>query len=151
MTVYTVHVLRDDHAANMADWGNVVPVNHRFIFPDELAVDGSLPPAFINNMERCARNFRQGVDYVVLSGDQLQLAAFCSILSHRHGWYNVLKFERREQAYFPALVRSYDLVRGARDVVEEKPQTGVKDGEISSEGRGSEAYYPRKNYHGPDT
>lgn len=137
MTVYTVHELRPEHEANMADWGTVVPVNYRFIFPDELGKDGSLPPAFINSMERCARNFRPGVDYVVLSGDQLQIAAFCSILSHRHGWYNVLKYERREKAYFPAMIRSYDLVRPAQGVVVSEPQTGVIDGEVSSEGRGS--------------
>ena len=138
MTVWTVHPLRPEHSANMSDWGVLHPINQRFIYPDELERDGSLPGAFIHHMESAARRFNPNTDYLVLSGDQLQVAAFSAILSHHHGWFNVLRFERREAAYFPVLIRSYDLAQQAPPVLGSQPQTGVKDGEVSNEGRGSD-------------
>jgi hypothetical protein len=150
LTVWTVHPLRDEHSANMAEFGTLRAVNQRFIFPDELEPDGSLPAAFIHHMEAAAKRFDPNTDYLVLSGDQLQVTALAAILAHHHGWFTVLKYERREAAYFPATIKSYHLAQQAPPVVENKPQTGVKNGEDSKNG-GGEAYYPRKDFHGPDT
>jgi hypothetical protein len=141
MTVYTVHPLRLDHIANMADWGSIVPINMRFIFPDELRADNGLPPAFVDNMVQAAKQFHHDTDYLVMSGDQLQISAMSAILAAYHGSFSVLKFERREAAYFPARIDS-GLVLDRRGVLQSRSQTGVTNGKDSSEGRGSDA--PRR-------
>lgn len=100
MTVFVVNRTNDDISAALK-WGDVRYVNHRYINGDELADGNRIPVEFEENMSKAAQEFKCGQDYLLICGDHLQLLAFASMLAQDCPYYRVLRWDRREQAYYP--------------------------------------------------
>lgn len=102
MTVFVVNQVTDDISAART-WGEFRYVNHRYINGDEITADGRLPTEFEQNMVKAANDFNWTEDYLLICGDHLQLLAFASLLAQNHPGvgYKVLRWDRRERAYFP--------------------------------------------------
>lgn len=102
MTVFVVHEVEGD-VTDAQRFGEIRYVNHRYINADEL--DGErLPTQFVQNMLNAAIDFNNRSDFVLITGDHLQLIAFTSMLVPGRRFYRVLRWDRREKAYFPAMI-----------------------------------------------
>jgi hypothetical protein len=105
VTVFAVHPINNpgvDLSAALR-WGGIVYVNDRYINGDEL--NGQhLPPEFLRNMQNAANRFIPGTDYLLIAGDHLQLVQMSAYLGMAHAYFRVLRWDRREQAYFPAQI-----------------------------------------------
>lgn len=99
MTVFVVNINKDD-IADAKRWGDIRYVNVRYVYSDEIE-DERIPQEFLNNMVRCAREFKQDSDFLLIQGDHLQLIQFATLLTQRFGWFRALRWERRELAYLP--------------------------------------------------
>lgn len=107
--IYIVHPLYDDAAPLLHQWGDGIPefcINQKFVFADELQSDNSLPPAFVEHMREAASVFNPARDFFVLSGDLMQVTQFTAMLAALYPEFTVLKYDRRENAYIPVLIRS---------------------------------------------
>lgn len=100
MTVFVVNRTDDDISA-AEKWGTVRYVNHRYINGDEITPDRRIPIEFEEHMAQAAKAFNIREDYLLICGDHLQLLAFASMLARDHAYYKVLRWDRREKAYFP--------------------------------------------------
>lgn len=126
--LYAVHPLYEDNAVKLRQWadGQVEHcINNRFVFADELQGDGTLPPAFLENMRRAVAQFNPETDYLVVSGDTMQVIAFTSMLAVTYPSYTILKYDRREDAYIPVVICS-GLVPGVPLVL----GSGTKSGDV---------------------
>lgn len=88
-------------------YGPVEFVNDRFVFADETVGDlNELPPAFLNNMAGAVERFAPETDYLLICpGDHLQYVALAAMLGYAYDWFQVLRWDRRERAYYPVTIR----------------------------------------------
>lgn len=130
MTVFAVHETRDD-ITPARKFGGVVYINKFYIHGDELEVgrqiatssvtsfdsnnapelvtmanDWVIPTGYRLNMERAALSFDPTRDFLLISGDHLQLLAFTAILTARHGTFMVLRYDRQLNDYIPVRLHS---------------------------------------------
>lgn len=102
-TVFVVNTTRDD-ITDAARYGKVRYVNISYVFPDETSDDGRLPQDALDNMDRCADEFRPELDFLLIVGDHVQLIAFSAKLAIRYSYFNVLRYDRKEHAYYPVKI-----------------------------------------------
>lgn len=110
MTVYMVNMPEEkrlDLSAALL-YGDVRYVNHKYVFGDEID-DERLPPAFVQNMERCVDEFDPDCDYLLIAGDHLQLVAFTAMLAAKFSYFKVLRYDRHERAYIPVRIEPHLL------------------------------------------
>lgn len=103
MTVFLVHEVQQD-IAPARQWGKTRYINHRYINGDEIDGGGRIPAEFEQNMANAAKEFNHLFDFLVIAGDHLQLIVFSSMLAKDKPFYNVLRWDRREGAYFPVRI-----------------------------------------------
>lgn len=85
-------------------YGTLIRVNRRYLNADELDGD-KLPRFFQQQLQQAAEQFNPETDYLLLGQvDHLQMVAFAAMLAIEHGRFRVLRWDRRERAYYPALV-----------------------------------------------
>lgn len=101
-TVWVLHDLPFD-LSKASEWGMLRAINHRYIFADEVG-GTEIPPAFIENMRLAALIFGPR-DFLLLSGDYLQIAAFSTMLGQRFQSYNVLRWDKVGQSYLQVTIR----------------------------------------------
>jgi hypothetical protein len=102
MTVYAVNQTRD----NISDayrYGDVKFVNIGYVYSDQLE-DGRIPDESMLPIRASAAVFEPEHDYLLIVGDHLQLVAFVAELALRHAYFQVLRYDRKEQAYTPVRV-----------------------------------------------
>lgn len=104
MTVYVVHELPPKvDVSSAAVYGDLVYVNHRYIFADELKNDRP-PKGFADNVFKAAANFNPKKDYLLIAGDHLQLVMMAAELSGMHDGFYVLRYEREAKGYVPVQI-----------------------------------------------
>lgn len=104
MTVFAVNTSdRDLSAAER--YGNLRFINRRrFLYADEINCDGSFPCDVQDMLEAAASDFNPERDYLLIVGDHLQLLQITALLAKRHGQFRVLRYDRKEQAYYSAIL-----------------------------------------------
>lgn len=105
MTVFVVNEITDDISA-AEQWGPIRYVNHRYINGDELDDKNRIPQEFEQNMLNAAQQFNPDADYLLIVGDHLQIVAFSVILAGEKPHFNVLRWDRREKAYYPVRIET---------------------------------------------
>lgn len=87
------------------NFGDLHYVNDRYIYGDE--IDGHNPPfGFRRNIERAAVQFDPKHDYLLLVGDDLQKVMLASQLARLYPSFNVLRYDRQAEGYFPVRISS---------------------------------------------
>lgn len=105
--VWLVHPTQDN-LTSISDLGEIRAVNNRYIFVDEIQNDQLLPSSFVFAMRQCVRQFRPDLDYLVLSGDHLQLVALAAELGRTYGSFRVLRWDRIARGYVVARVSTVE-------------------------------------------
>lgn len=115
MTVFIVNSSKEvQHDVSAAErFGAVHHINHKYLFGDEIGDDGGMPSEFMAKMRACADKFDPAADYLAIVGDHLQLVAFTAELAYRYGWFNVLRWDRNERAYFPVRIHTSRCARSS--------------------------------------
>ena len=105
MTVWAVHPVKEDlSSANV--FGEVRYINSRYVTADELTTDKEIPDGFWSNLHKAAQEFDPYNDYMLIAGDHLQLVQFAALLSTELDSYNVLRYDRHAQGYYPVHIVS---------------------------------------------
>ena len=102
MSVVVVHPIqnRDVDISSAESYGDLVMINSRYIFIDEVE-DEQLPQPFVNNMLRAVDKFDPEEDYLLIAGDHLQLLVMSALLATRWGRFKVLRYDREAKGYAP--------------------------------------------------
>lgn len=102
MSVVCVHPIanKDVDVSSAVTYGELVLVNSRYIFIDEIE-DEQPPQAFVNNMLRVTDKFDPEEDYLLIAGDHLQLIMMAAMLADRWGHFKVLRYDRKAGGYAP--------------------------------------------------
>lgn len=103
--IFAVCQVRDDISSALRFDPQIRYVNHRYVNGDEIESE-RLPGEFAANLVRAADEFDPDHDYLLMAGDHLQQLAFSAMLSIRYEAFRVLRWDRREQAYFPVRIQS---------------------------------------------
>lgn len=104
MAVYVTHELSSSIDISSAEvYGDVMYVNHRYIYADEVKQDRP-PKGFLENTQRAANNFNPKKDYLLIAGDNLQLVMMVSALTEAHSGFYVLRYEREAKGYLPVMI-----------------------------------------------
>lgn len=147
MTVYAVHEIKDD-IGPARKFGDVVYVNRFYIHGDELEQDlltgheegGTpdllIPPGYRLNMERTVAKFNPEQDYLLISGDHLQLLALTAMLAVRFGSFSVLRWDRQLREYIPVRLHSGLVPPRAAVVVS---GTNIGDNDVEETRRNAQA------------
>lgn len=91
-------------------YGELKYINPRYIYPDELDEDGSLPREFSDRLLHAVGEFFVNDDYMLMFGDDLQQLALTSMISAVYGTsFKVLRWDRIEKCYIPAIITSFSL------------------------------------------
>lgn len=105
MTVFVVHPITGNDIADAKRFGELVFVNDRFVYSDEIE-DQKIPASVVRNIQRAANRFQPLNDYLLIAGDHLQLLQFGAELYRAHGQFDVLRWERQASAYLPVRIRT---------------------------------------------
>lgn len=107
MTVYVVNRLgtKIDLSSALV-YGDVEHINSKYVFSDELDVDGGLPIGVLNNLERVVDKYEPDYDYLLIAGDHLQLVAMSAMLAVRWGMFKVLRYDREAGGYAVAVINT---------------------------------------------
>lgn len=108
MSVFAVHPLNDKDITPALVYGDLVYVNHRYVYGDELDDAGHIPPAFTDKMWRAAEKFDPDKDFLLIAGDHLQLVALSSYITYHCPYFRVLRFDRHAGGYISVLIESND-------------------------------------------
>jgi hypothetical protein len=102
LSVVVVHPIqnRDVDISSAESYGDLVMINSRYIFIDEVE-DEQLPQPFVNNMLRAVDKFDPEEDYLLIAGDHLQLLVMSALLATRWGRFKVLRYDREAKGYAP--------------------------------------------------
>lgn len=103
MSVVIVHPIKDVDLSPALVYGELRPVNARYVYADELDGD-RIPETFMVRMVQAANSFRPDKDYLLIGGDHLQLVAMASLLASRHPNFRVLRYDRKAQGYVSVTV-----------------------------------------------
>lgn len=85
-------------------YGTLVFVNRRYIYADELGVNNRIPVNVRNLMLDAVDRFDPKEDYLLLSGDHLQMAHLCALLGQRYGSFRVLRWDKMAGGYYEVLI-----------------------------------------------
>lgn len=112
MTVFVVHPIHND-GVNIEDakrFGEIRYVNDRYVYGDEITLDGDLPPTFDRTLRGSALDFNHETDFLLIAGDHLQLLAFSAMLGALRESYDkgfrVLRWSRDAKAYMPVRIHT---------------------------------------------
>lgn len=98
MTVYIVQEMRGRDLTDALAFGDL-----EILLPAEEQLTFSTQPTLVR-MNRMLRNFTDN-DYLLLSGDPTAIAlAACVVAKINNGRFKVLKWDRKENKYFPLTV-----------------------------------------------
>lgn len=115
MTVYIPHYSNKDgvDVSPALIYGEIIAVNQRYVYPDELDGDGMMPQDFQDKIDLCARAFNPLEDFLLLQGDDVQLVALAAALAVAHRWFRALRWDRKELAYIPVLISTDHFSRSS--------------------------------------
>jgi hypothetical protein len=85
-------------------FGDTTFINGRFVYPDELGADNTLPVQFIKKLRNAAEWYNPDKDYVLLIGDHLQIAALLKYLGEEGKSVTVLRYSAEEKTYYPVRI-----------------------------------------------
>lgn len=103
-TLWLVHPTKHDLSA-LSQWGRVrYTGNLGYVFSDMIKEDGSVPHGFRTNIRNAAREFNPDTDYLVLTGDPIQLALFTTQLVAFFGQFRALRWNNESGGYVEALI-----------------------------------------------
>lgn len=108
MTVWAVHETKDS-ISPARKFGDIVYINQFYIHGDELERNDDhnlIPTGYRVNMERAINAFAPRCDYLLISGDHLQLLAMTGLLAGRFEWFDVLRWDRQLREYIPVRLHS---------------------------------------------
>ena len=97
-TVWMLHPIKDD-VSSAEQYGQLRPINSRYVYPDELQGSAELPQGFRDNMARAANQFDPVRDYFLLGGDYVQMVYFAGLLAIQYGKFRTLRFDRDGKGY----------------------------------------------------
>lgn len=107
--VWVVSNVADD-ISSAAEFGQLTPINSRYIYPDELVgVNNRLPDSFLFNLRKAVREFNPQTDYLLLAGDNVQTVMMVAMLAVQHSFFRVLRWDRKVQSYIPIAMEGHDL------------------------------------------
>lgn len=106
MTVHVVTPVNPEIAAPARQYGDLLFVNDRFVYGDEID-DECLPVTFQHNMWEAARKFQPDQDYLLIGGDHLQLVAYVTILARLYKEFRVLRWDRKAQGYLTVQIQGH--------------------------------------------
>lgn len=98
--VWVPHPVKEDLSAARV-FGELVFVNDRYIYADEIDDEGAPPPFFVSHIRDAVSQFDHQNDYLLIVGDHLQLIMFASELG---GDYRVLRYDRQAEGYVPVWI-----------------------------------------------
>lgn len=101
--VWVVHPVKDDIRAALR-FGNIRYIGDRYVYPDELGEDGQMPGDTVCPIYAAASNFDPELDYLLLVGDQVQVAAMSAVLFKLKSRFRVLRYDRQAAGYVPVLI-----------------------------------------------
>jgi len=101
-TVWAVNPTNDD-ISDAERYGEIRYVSAKYLFADEID-DERIPSPTDYSIDEAARRFNSERDYLLIVGDHLQLVAMAAKLSRYHSKFRVLRYDRKERAYFPVVV-----------------------------------------------
>lgn len=107
MTVYVVTRLgtKIDLSAALV-YGDIEHINSKYVYSDELDLDGGLPIEVLKNIYRIVDKYDPDHDYLLIAGDHLQLVAMAALLSARWGVFSVLRYDREAEGYVKATIHT---------------------------------------------
>lgn len=103
MTVFVVHPITGNNIDDAKRFGELVFVNDRFVYSDEIN-DQLIPLSVVRNIKRAAADFNATRDYLLIAGDHLQLTQFAAQLGKLYREFHVLRWERQADAYLPVRI-----------------------------------------------
>lgn len=86
------------------NFGELVFINHRYVYVDEIGNNDQLPPNFWNPLAEAARDFNPKTDYLLIVGDHLQIIILSAMLARVHKRFQVLRYDRQAAGYFPVVI-----------------------------------------------
>lgn len=104
-TCWLVHPTKHD-LSGLRQWGRIRHTdNIGFVFSDAINEYGEVPPGFEANIRRAVVEFQSDADYLVLTGDPIQLALFGAILIDTYGSYRGLRWNNESGGYVMAVIQ----------------------------------------------
>lgn len=102
-TVWVVHPINGTDISAASIWGEVRFINNRYVYPDELGSDNSIPADFMARLEAAANDFREG-DSLVMVGDHVQFTILVYKLALLRKSFSLLRFDRHVNSYVPVKI-----------------------------------------------
>lgn len=87
------------------NFGRIVFVSNRYIYGDEVSLDGEPPKNFADRIAYCVSKYDPETDYLAIVGDHLALLMFAVAATARYGRVRVLRYDRVAAGYYPATLK----------------------------------------------
>ena len=101
--VFAVNPVKHD-LSSAERYGKIVYISRRYVYGDEIDESHRIPDVVRRVMADAVDRFDPKTDYLLLAGDQLQLAAMCAMLGRRYGCVRVLRYDKIAAGYFEVLL-----------------------------------------------
>lgn len=101
--VYAVHPVKDD-VRSAETFGEIVYLNDRYVYPDELGDGGELPAVVMSKLTEGANDFEPTLDYLLLVGDHVQQAFLIYKLAQLGKSFRLLRYDRQARGYVPVQI-----------------------------------------------
>lgn len=98
MSVLAVHPLKEIDVTGALVYGEILYINQRYVYADELEND-QIPQAFFHKLEKAVDEFDPEHDYMLIAGDHLQMVALAALLANRWGQFKTLRYDRKAGGY----------------------------------------------------
>lgn len=103
MPVFAVHPIEGVDISPATAFGEIIYINHRYVYSDQLEPDDSLPLYFRKKIDDAADKFNPLYDFLLIAGDHMQLLAMTAALISKYPYFKALRYDREAKGY--AVVR----------------------------------------------
>jgi len=84
------------------NFGELVFINSRYVYGDEM--EEGIPKQFRDRLVEAVRKFRPEDDFMLITGDHLQVVTLAALLARAHKRFRVLRYDRQLRGYLPVLI-----------------------------------------------
>jgi hypothetical protein len=102
MTVWAVNKSNEHDVSGALQFGDIRYVNHRYVYGDEIDNE-RMPQDVIKTIWTAACEFRPDRDYILITGDHLQLLQFVKAVEYctDGAEIRVLRYDKKAAGYIP--------------------------------------------------
>lgn len=105
MTVWAVNKSQEHDTSSALQYGDIRHISPRYVYGDE--IEGGLMPQEVRQaLVAAAAQFNPHKDYVLITGDHLQLLQFVALIAdfHRGRQFQVLRYDKKAKGYIPVCI-----------------------------------------------